>query len=342
VTNPVQTSSEPVSIVIVNWNGGQMLVDCLDSVVGLGVERREIILIDNASSDGSEQTAVSKYPFIRLIRNETNTGFAVACNQGVAAARNDLVVLLNNDTIVGPGWIEGLTAMTVTGRYGVVTSRVVTDGVPEEYYTMNGSINFAGYNIMRVFADLSQVFFAGGGSLMFRRSVVGSPFPEHYFLYHEDVHLSWRMRITGHAVGMAQSSIVKHLGSASSRRQPGELTTFYQERNRLLNALIFYEACTLWKVAPYLATDAIAKIILSVATGRKSAKGIVRAYWWVLTHPRSVREWRREQQSRRTVPDMAVVGLMSSRIIQGEGAAARIFNGLSRAYASLAGLPHYD
>jgi N-acetylglucosaminyl-diphospho-decaprenol L-rhamnosyltransferase len=342
MTGTLASTREPVSIVIVNWNGGTMLIDCLDSVVGLGMDLREIVLVDNASSDGSEGAAAAKYPFIRLIRNEENTGFPRACNQGVDAAAHDLIVLLNNDTIVAPGWIEGLAGMAANGDYGVVTSRVVTDGVPAEYYSMNGSINYAGYNIMRVFADLSQVFFAGGGSLMFRRSIVGAPFPDYYFLYHEDVHLSWRMRMAGRRVGMAQSSVVRHLGSVSTKRQPGELTTFYQERNRLLNALIFYAPGTLLKIAPYLAADAVAKVILSLVSGRKSARGIFRAYGWVFAHPGLVAARRREQQRMRRVPDSAIVSLMSARIVEGNGTAAWILNGLSRAYASLVRLPHHD
>jgi N-acetylglucosaminyl-diphospho-decaprenol L-rhamnosyltransferase len=342
VTVPTSHAGEPVSIVVINWNGGTMLLDCLESVIRQGTERREIILVDNASTDGSDRDAERRFPMLRVTRNAANAGFAAACNQGVALAAYDLVVLLNNDTVVEPGWIEGLEEMLRSGRYGVVTSRVVTDGVPAQYYAMNGSLNYAGYNIMRVFADLSQVFFAGGGSLMFRRSVVGLPFPEAYFLYHEDVHLSWRMRLTGHGVGMAQTSVVRHRGSVSAKRQPGALTTYYQERNRLLNALLFYEWWTLWKLVPYFVADALAKLTLSILTGRKSTAGIARAYWWIATHPGLVGAWRRELQQSRTVPDADILRWMSCRILEGGGKLPSMANGVSRWYARLVKLAHYD
>jgi N-acetylglucosaminyl-diphospho-decaprenol L-rhamnosyltransferase len=327
-----------VSVVIVNYNGGGVLDPCLRAVFTQSYRPIEVILVDNASTDGSAENAALGFPEMRVIRNRSNTGFATANNLGVAAATGRYVVLLNNDTEVQEGWIPGLLGILADPGVGAVTSRVVTDGVPAEFYAMNGTINFLGYNIMRHFADLSRIFFAGGASLMFRRDEVGPPFPDEYFLYHEDVHLSWRLRLQGRDVRMAQDSVVLHRGSVTTKRQPGRLVTFYQERNRLLNTLVMFEFTTLALLLPYLVADGLAKLVAGALGGRKSVAGILEAYVWVMTHAGWIRRERKKMRALRTVPDREILNLMSSRVIDGEGPVARLLNGLSRTYARITGL----
>ncbi len=335
------TAEDPlplVSIVIVNYNGGELLQRCLRSVMAQPYRPVEILLVDNGSSDGSVEEAARNLPDLRVIRNPDNRGFARANNQGVAAARGAYVVLLNNDTEVEAGWIPGLMKLLAEPGVGVVTSLVTTDGVPREYYTMNGTLNYLGYNIMRHFTDLSRVFFAGGASLMFRPGDIGVPFPAEYFLYHEDVHLSWRLRLQGWDVRMAQDSVVHHRGSATTRRQPGRLITFCQERNRILNSLLMYERRTLLALIPYLMADACATLALSLVAGRKSTRGILAAWWWILGHPGWILRERRELQRSRRVPDRAILSLMSWRVVEGDARVAAILNRFSRVYAGIAGL----
>lgn len=328
----------PVSVVIVNYNGAEVLEPCLHSVFAQPYRPIEVILVDNASTDGSVEAAMRLFPSVRFVRNEANRGFAQGNNQGVALATGRYIALLNNDTVVGPRWLPGLVAMLQRPGMGVVTSRVITDGVPQEYYDMNGTINYLGYNIMRYFPDLSRVFFAGGASLMFRREDVALPFLDEYFLYHEDVFLSWRLRLLGYEVAMAQDSVVGHRGSVTTRRQPDRLVTFYQERNRLLNALLMYEDRTLAILLPYFLADALAKLAMSIAGGRKSLAGIVAAYRWVATHREWILRRRRELQAVRKVPDRDILRLMSSRIVDSPAVIARVLNAMSRVYARVTGL----
>jgi GT2 family glycosyltransferase len=338
MTHPGDRDEALVSVVIVNCNGDGVLGPCLTNVFNQSYRPIEVILVDNASTDGSAEKAVLMFPGIRLIRNESNRGFAPANNQGVAAATGKYVVLLNNDTEVQEGWLPGLLHMLAQPGVSAVTSRVVTDGVPAEFFAMNGTINFLGYNIMRHFSDLSRIFFAGGASLMFRREEVGLPFLDEFFLYHEDVFLSWRLRLQGRDVRMAQDSLVLHRGSVTTKRQPGRLVTFYQERNRMLNALLMYERHTLVLLFPYLIADGLAKLIMSLLGGRKSAAGILDASFWVATHAGWIRHQRREMQNMRRIPDRGILELMSSRVVDADGTAARVLNGLSRAYARITGL----
>ncbi len=194
---------------------------------------------------------------------------------------------------------------------------------------------------MREFSDLSTVFFASGASLMFRRSDIPQPFLDEYFLYHEDVYLSWLLRQRGFDVKMAQNSVVFHRGSASVRQQSSSLVTFFQERNRLLNCLLFYKGVTLLWLTPYLFADAVLKILLSILAARKSLKGILRSYFWFAVHAKWVARRRSEIQSSRKVPDREIMALMSSKVYDSDSTLAGAVNRASRWYAQLTGLAYH-
>lgn len=335
-------SADLCSIVIVNFNGAHLLESCLRSVLAQEHPSLEIIVVDNGSTDKSAEIVRKEFPGVRLVMCGRNLGFAGGNNRGVAEASGKYVVLLNNDTVVAPGWLTGLLRCISDEKTGAVTSRVLTDGVPAAYYEMNGTINYLGYNIMRVFSDLSRIFFAGGASLLFRRDQVGIPFLDEYFMYHEDVFLSWKLRLQGMTVAMAQDSVVHHRGSVTVRQQTSRLVTFYQERNRLLNALLLYETRTLVVLLPLFVFDAITKLVLSVVAGRKSFIGIVQAYIWVLCHCGWIRKERRGLQSTRIVPDRTIMSLMSFKLVDGDSPPARVVNALSKAYARIVGLAYHE
>ena len=141
---------------------------------------------------------------------------------------------------------------------------------------------------------------------------------------------------------MVQQSVVHHRGGASTKRRPSSLVTFYQERNRLLNCLLFYEPLTLLALLPYFAVDAVAKILLSLAGKGKSFLGIVRGYLWLLMHIRWVRDERRNIQGARSVTDATIMCMMTSNVTASPSVAGRIVNRISRAYAMVTRLASYD
>ena len=95
-----------VSVIIPNWNGKKFLRDCLDSLAQQTHHPCEVIVVDNGSKDGSVEYLQSDFPVVRLVRFESNTGFSVAVNAGIRAARGEYIALLNNDTIVEPTWLS--------------------------------------------------------------------------------------------------------------------------------------------------------------------------------------------------------------------------------------------
>lgn len=330
-----------VSVIIVNYNGRELLGASLQSVLRQTYRPIEVIVVDNASSDGSAALVRGQFPDVLLVESPVNRGFAGGNNLGWSRSGGELVAFLNNDAVADPRWLETLVGTLQRENLTLACSLVLTEGVPAEYYARNGTLNFIGYNVMEVFTDLSMVFYASAAALLVRRDAVEAPFPEEYFLYQEDVYLSWLVRLKRGRIAMVQKSVVRHRGSASTRRQPSSLVTFYQERNRVLNCLIFFAPGTLLRLMPYLLLDAVFKTALSLVSRRKSLRGILGSYLWILSHPRHILTLRAGVQRQRMVSDGEVLSLLSDRVVNGSSLPARLLNGLSRGYATLVGLQHY-
>ena len=330
-----------VSVIIVNYNGQEFLGPSLQSVLAQTYRPIELIVVDNASRDGSVAFVREKFPDVLVLESSVNLGFAGGNNLGWSRASGELVALLNSDAVADPRWLETLVTTLLSEDLALACSLVLTEGVPAQHYARNGTLNFIGYNIMEAFTDLSMVFYGSAAALLVRRDAVDTPFPEEYFLYQEDVYLSWLLRLKRQRIAMVQASVVRHLGSASTEKQPSSLVTFYQERNRLLNCLAFYEPETLVRLVPYFVLDAVTKTVLSLASRRKSVTGIVRAYLWIAAHPRQVLALRSRVQRKRETADNDILRLMSHRVVNGHSLPARWVNSLSRGYAALVGLKHH-
>jgi len=326
------------SVIIVNYNGKQLLMDCLASVMAQSYSPFEVLLIDNASIDGSVAFVRSTFPQVRVIEARENLGFAGGNNLGVRHARGNLIVLLNNDTIVQDGWLAHLVEAVDPEDAAVAASLVLTEGIPQKYYERNGSINFLGHNIMRVFTRPENIFYAGGASLIYKKTLLGIPFDEEYFAYGEDVYLGLRARFLGYKVVHTNASVVQHLGGATAGKQRSPRFTMLQERNRVLNILLFFSLFTLIRVAPFLFLNALAKSIASLGSSKYSTRGVLLAYGWLVAHPARVLRKRRVLRGEHTVDEREVISWMSSRLTGGETGMARLVDSLSTLYCKLVGL----
>jgi len=325
-------------VVIVNYNGKHLLRGCLSAVLSQVYDGFEVIVVDNASTDGSAAYIETNFPAVTLIRSPRNAGFAGGNNEGVRHARGELIVLLNNDTIVADGWLQGLVDAVAAAPVAIAGSLIRTEGIPEKYYEKNGSLNFLGHNIMRKFARPENTFFAGGASLIYRRDLLDAPFDEDYFLYLEDVYLSLRARFLGYSVTQTPTSRRRHLGSDTTRRQQASLMTMYQERNRLLNMLLFFSTPTLLKLLPLFAVNVCAKLAASLVVRRYSFAGLLRAYLWLLVHPAMIGGKRRLLRAAQRVPENDVTTWMTSDITNGESGPGRAINACAHLYFRLMGI----
>ncbi|MDQ7037007.1 MAG: glycosyltransferase family 2 protein [Anaerolineae bacterium] len=119
--------SKPLfSIVIPHWNGKDFLKPCLDALGKQSYQTIEIIVVDNASEDGSQQVIKDHYPDVCLIELPENRGFTGACNAGMEAANGDIIALLNNDTEVHPEWVQAVVDVFENhADVGIVASKML-------------------------------------------------------------------------------------------------------------------------------------------------------------------------------------------------------------------------
>ncbi|HUI63796.1 MAG TPA: glycosyltransferase family 2 protein [Bacteroidota bacterium] len=327
-----------VSIVIVNYNGRHFLADCLASVFAQAYPAFETILVDNGSSDGSVPFIRAQFPAVRVLEAGRNLGFAGGNNLGVASARGELIALLNTDTVVHPRWLHSLVEASRADDVAIVSSLVLTKGIPDRYYERNGSINFICHNIMRVFEQPENIFYGGGASLLFKKQLLTIPFDDDYFAYGEDVYLGLRARFMGYRILHTNASVVSHEGGATSKAHRATRVEFLQERNRLLNIFIFFSPWVIVRILPLIAASSLAKLCVGIFSHRRSAWAVPHAFAWILAHPGVLRRKRQALRREQHVSEGEVISWMTAKLTNGESRFGRIVNACAVLYCRLVGL----
>ncbi len=230
-----------LSIVIVNWNTREMLRDCLTSVrAGLRGITAEVIVVDNASSDGSAGMVADAFPEVTLIRNSENRGFAAANNQAFELTRGRHILLLNSDTLVhGTVLADSVGYLDVHPKAGAMGCRVLnTDGSVQLTCRPYPSLLILLYGTLGLYASRWPGFVARaqmndwqrdsarpvdmitGCYLMLRREVLDAvgPLDEAFFFYGEETDWCRRMRNAGWELWFAPVGEITHHGSVSAKK----------------------------------------------------------------------------------------------------------------------------
>ncbi len=331
-----------VSILILNYNGKEYLKECIESVIAQSYKDFEIILYDNCSTDGSVQYAedIFKDERVKIFAGEKNTGFAGGNNEALKHAKGDLIVLLNNDTVVENDWLRELVeCLDKKENAGMVQSLVVTEGIPMKYYERNGTINLFGHNIMEVF-DINEdgtgeIFQANGCSLIIRKKFLdetGGLFPDEFFAYAEDTYLSFKVKFAGYKIYHNAKSVVHHKGSGTMKKYKSEFTTYYQERNRLLNFLVFFGTGFRIKYYPLLIHNLFLKLLYGVAGGKYSIKGVLRAYFWILCNGKWISKEREKMNIIKKEKEEEIIKYLSGKIANGDNIFERAMNAMMLLY----------
>ncbi len=224
-----RSSIPPVSIVMAVYNQIQYTKQCLETIYKFTSRPFEIIIIDNASTDGTEQYL--KDVDAVVIRNATNLGCAVAWNQGIRLSRGRSAVILNNDVLVTPGWLEALVHFMEKTGHGVVSPSVREGAL--DYDLLTYSKNFTQ---MCSQASRTEVI---GCCMLIHQSVFNKIglFDEQFFVGHEDTDFLWRCRQAGFTVGMTGSAFVHHFSQITQKYLRSSVDSNY----RVLNEEKFFK-----------------------------------------------------------------------------------------------------
>ncbi len=231
-----------ITVIIPNYNGKPYLKTCLESV-RMQTHLKEVILVDNGSTDGSGDYIKKSYPDYTLIQNETNQGFAAAVNQGIRASQTRYIFLLNTDVELEQDCTSHLrecigedeNIFAVSARMVQYQDRSRMDDAGDEY-TILGWTKRVGYGKpLENYDQPREVFSACGGAALYRRSILEDIglLDEQFFAYLEDVDLSYRARIHGYQCRYCPGAVVYHVGSATSGGQYNQFKTPLSARNNV-------------------------------------------------------------------------------------------------------------
>ena len=216
------------TVVIPNYNGIKFIDACLESLYAGTTQNIEVIVVDNASNDGSLALIKERYPQVHLIENQENTGFCHAVNQGILASKTPYVILLNNDTRAGLSFVHELEKiMDSCKEVFSASAKLISmydhnkiDDAGDFYCALGWAFaRGRGKNPSRYQKD-DTIFAACGGAAIYRRALFAPDkvglFDENHFAYLEDIDIGYRAQLYGYQNRFAANSIVYHAGSAAS------------------------------------------------------------------------------------------------------------------------------
>jgi GT2 family glycosyltransferase len=244
---PTISSAPTVSIVVPNWNGAEWLPGLLASIGRQTRQPLETIVVDNGSVDGSLQL-LARPAGATVVALGRNTGFAYAANRGLAAARGELVALLNADIVLEPEWLERMRSAIAAPGVASVACKMMSLRHPGEIYDAGDVLRRDGACEQRGrfelddgrFDEPGEVFGAcAGAALYHRRAVLDvGGFDQRYFAYLEDVDLALRLRMAGWTCRY-EPVVAHHAGEIASPALDGGHVRLVQRNTLLLVAKAF-------------------------------------------------------------------------------------------------------
>ena len=239
------TDSPRVSVILVNYKGVEDTLSALDAIMGLPEYpgNLEIVVVDNASGDGSLEALRAREKDIVVVASPTNSGFAGGCNSGVKNSSGEIVAFLNNDAKPDTQWVSAaLESFDSYDNVGAVASQVLNwegthvdfSGAGMTWYGM-GYRPLTGNKVSKKPQHPAPVLFGTGAAMFVRRSVFDAlgGFDESFFMFFEDVDFGWRLNLAGYTYLYQPQSIAFHRYHGSMGGIPKHREQFLLERNAL-------------------------------------------------------------------------------------------------------------
>jgi GT2 family glycosyltransferase len=298
------------SIIIVTWNALDHLKRFLPDVAGTDHPSYEILIADNASSDGSAEWIAREYPDIRIATFDRNFGYCGGNNRGAARARGEILIFLNNDAKPDPDWLTPLEKAFSDPQTGIVQPKIRSVDEPGHFEyagAAGGFIDAMGYPFCRgrIFDTVeedrgqydrpSEIFWASGAALAIRRELFerAGGFDEDFEFHMEEIDLCWRCHKLGFKVMYEPQSVAWHLGGGSlPMGNPRKV--FYNYRNNLTMMAKNLDRFPLFRIFGRLVLDGVAGIRALLSGKPSDTLAIIRAHFSFYAHLPSTLKKRRQ------------------------------------------------
>jgi hypothetical protein len=323
-----------VSVMVLNYNGVKYLKGCLSSVLECDYPNKEVLLIDNYSTDESVEYVRKNFPDVKIVQTYRNAGYSRAYNIAFSHGNGKYFVLLNNDVVVDSAWLNPLVEAAENDEsIGALQPKILSmieDGYFEYAGASGGLIDYLCYPFLRgrIFYDVEKdegqyedsvrLFWASGASLFLRADTLEKTGPlDEVFVHHmEEIDLCWRLNLVGYKLMVIPKSFIYHYEGATIK--PFSFSKLYWNhrnnlfmmiknlgRQRLVSTLI--KRISLDMINIFYA--------LLIRFDIRHAYAIVKAYVWLTFHFRMI--WRERQvvQNFRTVEESEIIKLFFPKSI---------------------------
>lgn len=318
-----------ITVVIPHYNGTEILADCLTALYDNSFQDFETLLIDNGSTDGSQEMVRKQYPRVRIIQNEQNLGYAGACNQGIALAESQYVLLLNNDTVMPANFLQVMHETIDCDKYIAAVQPKILSIQDRRFFDYSGGgggeMDIFGYPFARgrifetVEKDKGQydtlekdIFWTSGCALLLRKSVaelVGT-LDEDFFAHQEEIDWNWRVQLAGYRNVISDRTYILHY-SGYTLRGDNQYKMYLNHRNNLIMMLKNYSFLWLAVLFPLRILMEMASVMADVILwDGKRAKAVLNALHYIFAHPLTIVKKRYRVQRMRQVSDRAIISNM--------------------------------
>ncbi len=314
-----------VSIIILQYNGIDLLDRCLKSLAKTKYSNYEIIVVDNKSIDNSVDFVKKNYPKVKLIENNKNYGFAEGNNIGIKHAKGDYIVFLNNDIEVNPEWLEELIKGIREDNVVACQPKVLSlKGKNKFEYAGAGGgfIDKYGYPICRgrvydiieedngQYDDGIDVFWVCGVCMCVKKDVfvTAGCFDKDFFVYGEEIDLCWRLNLLGYKLKYVPKSVIYHLGRGTAGKKIK--TWYWLHRNHSILLLKNYSLKNLIKILPIKVLLEIMAFFAFLFKDYKRSVGIFCGWSWILFHPFNILKRHNKIQKMRKISDEKIIKRM--------------------------------
>jgi GT2 family glycosyltransferase len=281
--------ADHVAVIVVNYNGKASLIKSLESIRRQTLTPRRVIVIDNASADGSAADAALAYPNFEFVMLSTNTGFAAANNLAATMASDcNWIALLNPDAFAEPDWLETMCcAARENPTFAFFGSQMLMDGDPRRIDGVGDTYHASGLAWRSDHGELAskggslpaEIFSPCAAAALYRRddflSVLG--FDEDFFCYMEDVDLGFRLRLQGLRCLYVPQAVVRHEGSATTGGKHSDFSVYHGHRNLVWVFVKNMPAVLFWMLLPLHVLLNLVTIAWFVVRGQGGV--ILRAKW---------------------------------------------------------------
>lgn len=329
------------TIIIVTYNSREDVLTCLTSLQPSLSKDDEVMVVDNASQDGTPQAIAAAFPRVKIVANDQNAGFGAGCNAGAQVARGRYLAFLNPDTVVDAAWLDALVAAIERDpTVGLVTPKILLMSAPGRINACGNTVHISGITCCRglgepasAYPHREEVDAVSGAAFLISHDLFDllGGFDAGFFLYMEDTDLSWRARLLGYRCMCVPDATVHH--DYALRVGPHKI--FYQECNRYRMLLKCLEGRTLVALLPVLLVAELVTWGFVLLHDRRHWYNKLRAYSWIILHGPSMGQSRRAVQQHRCVSDRALISGADCRLNLTQIGNGRLVSVADRVFSAL-------